>query len=231
MHRHQRRHLSDVASYKDVVPDTDSGLFNLRIDGAVAGTGANVGDNGTTGFVPVNAGNHTVSETAGTGTTLSDYVSVIGGDCAANGTVTLALAQNKTCTITNTKKGTAQVVKTVSGLPPAAGQSFTFELRQGASTSSDGTVLESKTTDASGNINFTTKLVPGETYQVCEWVFPGWNTNLAGDGPLFVPNSIIPPALPNPNVNNLTVCAISPCSPARQERSRSTTRRRQVDAR
>jgi hypothetical protein len=44
-------------------------------------------------------------------------------------------------------------------------------------------------------------------YQICEWVFPGWNTNLAGDGPLFVPNSIIPPSLPNPNVNNLTVCA------------------------
>src|SRR4029079_4323230 len=43
--------------------------------------------------------------------------------------------------------------------------------------------------------------------QICEWVFPGWNTNLAGDGPLFVPSSIIPPALPNPNVSNLTVCA------------------------
>jgi hypothetical protein len=100
----------------------------------------------------------------------------------------------------------AQIVKTVSGQPPAAGQSFTFEIRQGASTVADGTVLESKTTDASGNLNFTTKLVAGQTYQMCEWVFPGWNTNLAGDGPLFVPNSIIPPALPNPNVNNLTVC-------------------------
>ena len=191
---------------KDVVPDSDGGLFNLRIDGVVAGTGADAGDNGTTGFVPVNAGSHTVSETAGTGTTLSDYVGVIGGDCAANGTVSLALAQNKTCTITNTKKGMAQVVKTVSGLPPAAGQSFTFEIRQGASTLSDGTVLETKNTDASGNLNFTTKLVAGQTYQMCEWVFPGWNTNLAGDGPLFVPASLIPPSLPNPNVNNLTVC-------------------------
>jgi Prealbumin-like fold domain len=191
---------------KDVVPDTDSGLFNLQIDGATAGTGANAGDGGSTGFVPVNAGNHSVGETAGTNTTLSDYTALIGGDCAANGAVSLALAQNKTCTITNTKKGMAQIVKTVSGLPPAAGQTFTFEIRQGASTVSDGTVLESKTTDASGNLNFTTKLVAGQTYQMCEWVFPGWNTNLAGDGPLFVPNSLIPPALPNPNVNNLTVC-------------------------
>jgi len=95
----------------------------------------------------------------------------------------------------------------VNGQPPASGQSFTFELRQGASTFANGTVLESKNTDVSGNVNFTTKLTPGDTYQICEWVFPGWNTNLAGDGPLFVPNSMIPPALPNPNVVNLTVCA------------------------
>ena len=104
-------------------------------------------------------------------------------------------------------RGKAKVVKTVSGQPPATGQTFTFELRSGASTSSQGTILESKNTDANGNISFTTQLNPGETYQICEWVFPGWNTNLAGDGPLFVPESIIPPALPNPNVNNLTVCA------------------------
>jgi uncharacterized cupredoxin-like copper-binding protein len=192
---------------KDIVPDTDGGLFNLRIDGMTAGTGANVSDGGTTGFVPVNAGNHTVSETAGTSTTLSDYVSVIGGDCAASGSVSLALAQNKTCTITNTKKGMAQIVKTVNGLTPPSGQTFTFEIRDGASTTSDGTTLETKTTDASGNLSFTTKLEAGKTYQICEQVFPAWNTNLAGDGPLFVPSSIIPPSLPNPNVNNLTVCA------------------------
>jgi uncharacterized repeat protein (TIGR01451 family) len=104
-------------------------------------------------------------------------------------------------------KGKVTVVKTVSGQAPPAGQSFTFELRQGASTVSQGTVLETKNTDASGNIAFATQLNPGQTYQICEWVFPGWNTNLAGDGPLFVPESIIPPALPNPNVNNLVVCA------------------------
>ena len=104
-------------------------------------------------------------------------------------------------------KGKANVVKTVSGQAPPAGQSFTVELRQGASTVSQGPVLESKNTDASGNIAFATQLIPGQTYQICEWVFPGWNTNLAGDGPLFVPESIIPPALPNPSVNNLTVCA------------------------
>ncbi|MDP3982006.1 MAG: ice-binding family protein [bacterium] len=41
-------------------------------------------------------GLHTVSETTDSG-----YTSVIGGDCAANGTITLVLGDVKTCTITN----------------------------------------------------------------------------------------------------------------------------------
>jgi hypothetical protein len=111
-------------------------------------------------------------------------------------------SKSDTCDV----KGKVKVVKTVGGQPPPAGQTFTFELRQGASPSADGTTLETKVTDASGNISFTTELNPGQTYQICEWVMPGWNTNLSGDGPLFVPNSIIPPSLPNPNVNDMTVC-------------------------
>lgn len=41
-------------------------------------------------------GEHTVSETTDSG-----YTAVIGGDCAADGTITLALGDIKTCTITN----------------------------------------------------------------------------------------------------------------------------------
>ncbi|MFZ2072660.1 MAG: hypothetical protein WAV10_03210, partial [Minisyncoccia bacterium] len=41
-------------------------------------------------------GAHTISETPDSG-----YSSVIGGDCAADGTITLALGEIKTCTITN----------------------------------------------------------------------------------------------------------------------------------
>lgn len=100
--------------------------------------------------------------------------------------------------------GLAKVHKTVSGQPPAAGQTFHFQLRSGASNQSDGTILEEKDTDASGNISFTTNLTPGAHYQLCEWVYPGWNTSLGPN--LFVPNSMITPTLPNPNVNNLTVC-------------------------
>ena len=102
---------------KQVVPSSDSGLFNLQIDGATAGTGANVGNGGTTGEVAVNAGAHTVGETAGTGTNLANYVTAIGGDCAANGAITLALAENKTCTITNTRASTPTPTPTPTPSP------------------------------------------------------------------------------------------------------------------
>lgn len=100
-----------------------------------------------------------------------------------------------------------KVVKTVSGKAPSGDQAFTFELRQGASTTQPGTTLETKVANAGngGVINFTSGLEPGSTYQLCEQVMPGWNTNLSGDG-LFVPGSMITPQLPNPDVNNMTVC-------------------------
>jgi plastocyanin len=201
------RKRANLIVEKQTNPDGASGSFTFT--GTAAGT---IGDGGT---IPVNnlvPGTYTSTENNPAPN--FDLTSISCNDANSTGdvpsrTATFRLEPGETvkCTFTNTQRGMAQVVKTVSGVAPPAGQSFTFELRQGASTVSDGTVLESKNTDASGNISFTTKLAAGQTYQICEWVFPGWNTNLAGDGPLFVPNSMIPPALPNPNVNNLTVCA------------------------
>ena len=72
--------------------------FNLKLDGVIVDANVN---SGSTEPLPVNPGIHTVSETGGTGTVLSEFSTVIGGDCAANGTVTLALGDQKTCTITN----------------------------------------------------------------------------------------------------------------------------------
>ncbi len=97
---------------KILIPSSDPGLFNLQIDGSTAGTGANVGDGGTTGAVDVSIGGHTVGETAGTDTTLADYFTpVISGDCAADGSVTVAAGDNKTCTITNTRRPDVEVDK------------------------------------------------------------------------------------------------------------------------
>jgi hypothetical protein len=102
--------------------------------------------------------------------------------------------------------GAVQVVKTVNGTTPGGAQVFTFQLRTGASVSQDGTTLEQVQANSANNwtINFTTLLVPSQQYQLCEWVLPGWNTNLGPN--VFVPNSITPPSLPNPDVNNLPVC-------------------------
>jgi hypothetical protein len=102
--------------------------------------------------------------------------------------------------------GAAKLIKTVNGGTPTGTRVFTFQLRQNASTTSDGTTLEQVDASSANNwtINFTTQLVPGQHYELCEWVLPGWNTSLGPN--LFVPNSIVPPSLPNPNVNNMTVC-------------------------
>jgi hypothetical protein len=86
----------------------------------------------------------------------------------------------------------------VNGAPPTGTQSFTFQLRQGASSSAAGTILESGTATATngGLINFSTYLVPGATYQLCEQTLPGWMTTL---GPPFF-------TVYNPSGDNSVVC-------------------------
>jgi hypothetical protein len=88
---------------KVCVPAGDHGRFNLTINGSVAGSGRNVGCRGTTGAVPVAPGTYRVGETGAGGTRLSDYSSAISGDCAANGTITIAAGQQATCVITNVR--------------------------------------------------------------------------------------------------------------------------------
>ena len=104
------------------------GLFNLQIDGVTVGSGADVGNGGTTGTEVVPAGNHSVGETAGTGTTLASYVSDIYcadehgigpnhwscTDCTSLPDVPVADEADVLCTITNTlKKATLVVIKHV----------------------------------------------------------------------------------------------------------------------
>lgn len=86
---------------KIVVPNDGRGRFNLTIDGVVRAT--DVGNGGSTGAVPVAPGVHTVAETAGANTSLSNYVPRYGGDCDADGKVTVALGDYAVCTITNTR--------------------------------------------------------------------------------------------------------------------------------
>jgi hypothetical protein len=169
----------------DLVIDPDEGASNTY----------SVAAGGSTTFgvtVPVPANASSVSNTVHATATLASKYGL--------SNVVQTSPASASCSVA----GLAKVHKTVSGQTPAAGQTFHFQLRSGASNVSDGTILEEKDTDASGNISFTTNLTPGAHYQLCEWVYPGWNTSLGPN--LFVPNSIVPPNLPNPNVNNLTVC-------------------------
>ena len=143
---------------KVLVPSNDTGRFNLKIDGITSGTGAEVGDGGTTGPVVVSIGSHTVSETAALATNLSDYTSVISGDCASDGSVSLAAGETKTCTITNTKKGTIVIEKQT--LPNASVQSFGFT----------GEIVTSLNDDQLSS----KQVVPG-TYEVTESALAGWD--------------------------------------------------------
>ena len=106
-------------------------------------------------------------------------------DGSPAGSIALAPGETVTCTFTNRRLGAARVVKMVSGARPAAGQSFAFELRQGASPLSAGTVFESEQAAAGngGIVTFAAGLAPGLTYALCETLLPGWTTTLGP--PLF----------------------------------------------
>lgn len=134
---------------KDLIPSTDNGLFNLQVDGQTEA--ASVGDEGTTGEKIVSAGsnnpvNHTVGETAGTGTSLSSYTtSIVCKDLNGTGSIVAQSAnagpldvpvldeQDIVCTITNSlQNGSIVVHKDVSGPNGEdivdASQNFTVKL-------------------------------------------------------------------------------------------------------
>lgn len=167
---------------KNLVPASDSGLFNLQIDGTTQA--ANVGNNGTTGEKVITVGNHTVGETAGTNTILSSYTSAI--DCrdlngtgnsvassTTNGPLTVNVTDNAdiVCTITNTRnQGTLRVIKNVindnGGAKTAS--DFSFQVNGGGAVAfeADG---QNDLTVAPGTYSVTEPAVSGyaTTYNNC----------------------------------------------------------------
>jgi hypothetical protein len=96
---------------KKLVPATDSGKFNLLIDGVAKAT--NVGDGGTTGTQTVSIGSHSVGEAGGTGTSLLNYDSSLtcvdkahGGPADNDGMVQVDAGDAWECVFTNTRKST-----------------------------------------------------------------------------------------------------------------------------
>ncbi len=106
---------------KRLTPDGDPGRFNLMIDGETSGTGAAVGNDGTTGTVQIDTGRRTVSETAAPGTSLDDYttrISCRNGDTlvGADGTsLTLSVRRGDAfvCVIENNAKRVAADLRPV----------------------------------------------------------------------------------------------------------------------
>ncbi|MCB1804691.1 MAG: Ig-like domain-containing protein, partial [Candidatus Competibacteraceae bacterium] len=146
---------------KVIVPASDSGVFSLTIDAVPHGEG---GDGTSTGAIDVNVGTRTVGETGASGTDLADYVTTIGGDCAADGSVTVALGDSVSCTITNTRRGTITIKKVVSNAADApSGVDFAF--------ASDA--LGAFSLQDQGEQVFS-QLPAGSTYSLSETVPPNW---------------------------------------------------------
>ncbi|HEY3186692.1 MAG TPA: hypothetical protein VGJ70_04415, partial [Solirubrobacteraceae bacterium] len=112
---------------KVCVPADDGGSFNLHIDGTTA---ANKSCGDRLGPLVVPPGRHTVGESAGTGTSLTDYTTTTGGACAADGSITLAPGASATCTITNARSdeptGTIEIENVC--LPKGLGGQYQLEL-------------------------------------------------------------------------------------------------------
>jgi len=105
------------------------GDFTLKVNATTVTSGVQ------TGF---NAGSYTVSETGPGG-----YASAISGDCAANGSITLALGDVKSCTVTNDDQpGTLTVRKVVVndslGIGTKTASDFSFSVNGGAPTPFEG---------------------------------------------------------------------------------------------
>jgi len=175
---------------KKLTPSTDSGLFNLQIDGSTAGTGANVGDGGTTGAQSVSIGSHTVGETGGTNTTLSNYTSSISCSNGASGSgtslsVTLAAGDSVTCTITNTAPG-GLVIKKIS---EGANGTFSYVGSGGVTPTSFSITTTGESSTSNGTGSYPTSgsitLAEGTGYSVTENT-P--NSNHKGFAPVGTPS-------------------------------------------
>jgi hypothetical protein len=151
-----------VELIKDLIPGTDTGLFNLSINGPEASdttTVNNVGDGGTTGEVVVKDGTVIVSETPGTNTSLTTYTTtIVCRDLNGTGAIvgqgsptgassrqlsfTLADQADVVCTITNTRaNGTITLIKNVINDNGGTATANSFGLTTGGTPVTSGQVL------------------------------------------------------------------------------------------
>ena len=134
-----KRDTGTITVNKSLLPANDSGKFNLVINGTAKAI--DVGNNGTTGQLSVSTGSYEISETAGTNTDLSNYISIYsctdGQQVIATGSGTtipklqLNKGVNIVCTFTNTKKATVIIKKVTSPVNDPTDFNFTTNLGDG----------------------------------------------------------------------------------------------------
>ncbi len=177
------RDTAFITVNKVVNPTNDSGKFNLHIDGERDFTESNVGHGGTTGAVRVPTGTYTVSETAGTGTSLSDYTSsheCVWNELRGGGDTTTSVSglvvttgDNLVCTFTNVRKGSITIIKDAQ---PNSDQAFKFTGSLGDPSVDEGpnfTLVDDGANDITDRRTFT-GLEPG-TYTVTEPNVKDWD--------------------------------------------------------
>jgi hypothetical protein len=114
--------------------------------------------------------------------------------------IDVGAGETVTCTFVNTQRGAIEITKTFNGQPPAAGSSYTFQLRTGASQGVEGTIQSTLVLNGANSFKGSFgNLVPGD-YQVCETNIPvGGHSDLSDRPGAFTPT-------PDPG-DNSTQCA------------------------
>ena len=130
-----------ITVIKKLVPASDPGRFDLKVDSTVVKAAAGDGGSGSTLVSP---GAHLVSETGANGTDLADYSASIACNTAASKTYGPGWVHPKsgdeiTCTITNTRLGKVEIAK-VTDPHETTGTQFGFTGFAGAFSLADGGV-------------------------------------------------------------------------------------------
>jgi uncharacterized repeat protein (TIGR01451 family) len=172
--------LPQVKLVKSLQPSNDDGTFDLSIgEQSFTNSGKGYGDGGTTGFVNVPQGSAPVVSESGHGdASLDDYDSSVScsneqsGDGTSVDLNALHYGDKVTCTFTNVRRGTIEIVKHALG----GSATFAYTLRQQGDEGSTPFQL-SASTGSDDSKAFSVS--PGD-YTVVEAPLAGWaNTGLS----------------------------------------------------
>ncbi|MES2971227.1 MAG: SdrD B-like domain-containing protein [Patescibacteria group bacterium] len=169
------RDTGRIIVQKELDPQDDTGVFDLRVGDTTVVTNAGHGDNGS---LQVVTGSYTVSELAGLATNLADYDSSVSctsesGVAADDDTdvvVSVGTDEVWTCVFTNTRLGSITIVKDAQ---PDSTQAFTFTGNLTGEEEPNFTLTDDGINTTLASRSFT-RLLPG-TYNATEPPIVGWD--------------------------------------------------------